>query len=353
MQGKTFLVIGVITCILLIVFAVGLILFILDIRDKRKEKQEKTEPEITEKIYSVGLQPEKKKWKIRPVLSVIIPVIILGIAIAYASKANTENVQTLGSVFFIAFFVFLILLVIASIKGWQLKKGIIATCTCLAVSVVCMLIGANDAKKAGVASVYAPSRTASINVPTSDETLIRTLRPEKTPDMATEASTPAPLQIQSPDVTKLIATHNITINQINALKTAKSYLSFQAFSYQGLIEQLEYEKFSHEDAVYGVENCGANWDKQAKKSAESYLSFQAFSYKGLIEQLEYEGFTYEQAVYGADKCGADWNEQAAKSAKSYLSIMSFSYQGLIEQLEYEGFTHEQAVYGAKSTGLTE
>ena len=77
----------------------------------------------------------------------------------------------------------------------------------------------------------------------------------------------------------------------------------------------------------------------------------AFSRSGLIEQLEYEGFTYDQAVYGTNNCGADWNEQAAKSAKSYLNTMSFSRDGLIEQLEYEGFTHDQAVFGVNSVGL--
>ena len=30
-----------------------------------------------------------------------------------------------------------------------------------------------------------------------------------------------------------------------------------------------------------------------------------FSYEGLIEQLEYEGFTHEQAVYGAKSVGLD------------------------------------------------
>ena len=91
--------------------------------------------------------------------------------------------------------------------------------------------------------------------------------------------------------------------------------------------------------------------KNARNSAESYLSFSAFSYNGLIEQLEYEGYTTEEATYAADNCGADWNEQAAKSAESYLDMMSFSRQGLIEQLEYEGFTREQAEYGATQNGL--
>ena len=85
--------------------------------------------------------------------------------------------------------------------------------------------------------------------------------------------------------------------------------------------------------------------KNALKSAQDYLSFTAFSYSGLIDQLKYEGYSLAEATYAADHCGADWNEQAYQSAKSYLSFMSFSCSRLIEQLEYEGFTHAQAVYG--------
>lgn len=75
-----------------------------------------------------------------------------------------------------------------------------------------------------------------------------------------------------------------------------------------------------------------------------------FSYNGLIKQLEYDKYTTEQATYGANNCGANWNEQAVKKAKSYLDIMSFSRDSLIRQLEYDGFTHEQAVYGAEANG---
>ncbi len=91
-------------------------------------------------------------------------------------------------------------------------------------------------------------------------------------------------------------------------------------------------------------------ERNAVEKAKSYLEIIAFSRKGLIEQLEYEKFLHEEAVYGADNCGADWNEQVAKKAKSYLELMAFSRGGLIEQLEYEGFTHEQAVYGVKQNG---
>lgn len=143
----------------------------------------------------------------------------------------------------------------------------------------------------------------------------------------------------------------VSISKQNALKKAETYLNFSAFSYLGLINQLEFEKFSHEDAVYGADNCGANWNEQALKKAKSYLDFSAFSYSGLIDQLEFEKFTAEQAKYGADNCGANWNEQAAKKAESYLKTFSFSRQGLIDQLEFEGFTYEQAVYGVNSVGL--
>lgn len=86
-------------------------------------------------------------------------------------------------------------------------------------------------------------------------------------------------------------------------------------------------------------------ESNALKSAKNYLSVTAFSYSGLVEQLEYEGYSNSEATYAADNCGADWYEQAVKSAKQYLEVMAFSRSGLIEQLEYEGYTHDQAVYG--------
>lgn len=95
----------------------------------------------------------------------------------------------------------------------------------------------------------------------------------------------------------------MTTAQRNALKSAKSYLDYTAFSYNGLIDQLEYEEYSHEDAVYAVEHCGADWNEQAAKMAKQYLDYTSFSRNGLIDQLEYEGFTHEQAVYGVEANG--------------------------------------------------
>ncbi len=93
--------------------------------------------------------------------------------------------------------------------------------------------------------------------------------------------------------------------------------------------------------------------KNALEQAKRYLSISAFSYSGLIDQLKYEGYTTEEATYGADNCGADWNEQAAKKAQQYINTMSFSRQGLIDQLKYEGFTQAQAEYGASNVSTEE
>ena len=235
-------------------------------------------------------------------------------------------------------------------------------------------------------------------------------------ESATETSA-AETTTSAPETTKTTTAEKVTeapkptetIGQKNAVKKALSYLDFMAFSRKGLIEQLEYEGFSHDEAVYGVDKCGADWNEQAAKKAaeyldftsfsrdglidqleyegfthseavygvdagekassagssggsssmgqtnavkkaQSYLDFTAFSRKGLIEQLEFERFSHDDAVYGADHCGADWKEQAAKKAAEYLDFMSFSKQDLIEQLEYEGFTSSEAAYGVSAVG---
>ncbi|RWZ60127.1 hypothetical protein EQV77_02215 [Halobacillus fulvus] len=86
-------------------------------------------------------------------------------------------------------------------------------------------------------------------------------------------------------------------------------------------------------------------------AAEDYISFSGFSRTGLIEQLEFEGFSTEDATFAVDNIQVDWNEQAVISAEQYLDTMSFSRSGLIEQLEFEGYTPEQATYAVDQIGL--
>jgi hypothetical protein len=85
--------------------------------------------------------------------------------------------------------------------------------------------------------------------------------------------------------------------------------------------------------------------ENALRTAQDYLDYTAFSRQGLIEQLQYEGYSVEEATWAVDHLTVDWNQQAAAMAREYLDYSSFSRQGLIDQLEYEGFTPEQAEYG--------
>lgn len=90
--------------------------------------------------------------------------------------------------------------------------------------------------------------------------------------------------------------------------------------------------------------------ENAISKAKNYLSLMGFSRSGLIEQLEFEGFSNEEATFGADNAGADWNAECAEKAQSYIDMMSFSRQGLSEQLSFEGFTAEQIEFGLAAVG---
>lgn len=123
----------------------------------------------------------------------------------------------------------------------------------------------------------------------------------ETPQQKSEADKPKAKTQSPPPAPKPSA----TTSQTNALKSAGSYLkNVGGFSHSGLIEQLEYEDFSAEDATWAADNCGADWNAQARQSAASYMkSVGGFSRGGLIDQLEYEGFTPDQAAIGADSVG--------------------------------------------------
>ncbi len=95
----------------------------------------------------------------------------------------------------------------------------------------------------------------------------------------------------------------MTAGQRNAVRSASDYLDYTAFSRQGLIEQLEFEDYSTEDATFAVDYISPDWNEQAAKAAEDYLDYTAFSRQGLIDQLMFEGYTRTQAEYGVDQAG--------------------------------------------------
>ena len=66
---------------------------------------------------------------------------------------------------------------------------------------------------------------------------------------------------------------------------------------------MKYEGFSTPDAEYAVDAQNVDWNLQAAKTAASYLKVSSFSYAGLVKQLEFEGYTSVQAQYGVTSTG--------------------------------------------------
>lgn len=114
------------------------------------------------------------------------------------------------------------------------------------------------------------------------------------------ATTAAPASDTAPSSTAA----ELTNGQANAIRTAERYLSLTAFSRTGLIDQLEFEGFSTEDATFAVDSLTVDWPAQAVSKGQDYLDMTGFSCSGLVDQLEFEGFTAEQAAHGATGAGA-------------------------------------------------
>ena len=90
------------------------------------------------------------------------------------------------------------------------------------------------------------------------------------------------------------------------------------------------------NTIYGNEG--------AVNSAKDYLKFMAASKTKIISFLKKQGFTEEEAIYGAENCGADWYDQALRMAMSYLNVQEFTYEQLALQLMIEGFTEDEIIY---------
>ena len=82
----------------------------------------------------------------------------------------------------------------------------------------------------------------------------------------------------------------------------------------------------------------------AVNSAKNYLISMAASKNKIISFLRKKGFSEEEAIYGAENCGADWYDQALRMAMSYLNVQEFTYEQLALQLMIEEFTEDEIIY---------
>jgi hypothetical protein len=108
-------------------------------------------------------------------------------------------------------------------------------------------------------------------------------------------------------------------------------------------------------SIFVISVCSINenndYKLKAVNSAQEYLRITSFSKKGLTDQLIHDGFSKSDALYGVNNCNANWYEEAKRSAKTYLKIIDYDKEELIKQLEFEGFAHDEAIYGVKQNGL--
>jgi hypothetical protein len=146
-----------------------------------------------------------------------------------------------------------------------------------------------------------------------------------------------------------------TGTQEEALDAALEYLQAGPASRTRLIEWLENEGFSTENATYGADSCGADWMDQARQTAEVYKSISTYSGPKMASQLEFDGFTPDEAAYGADAAGlndeAASRENALSTAKAYVEHSYFSKQKMIEQLSgFDGYSQDDAIYAADNCG---
>lgn len=153
----------------------------------------------------------------------------------------------------------------------------------------------------------------------------------------------------------LLAVGWTTLCSINAVGSPERIAAAPSVQLAGAVTSMEESDEPHVQALSGppipLEPVSTVSQRNAVRTAKDYLDYTAFSRTGLIRQLEEEGFSTDDATFAVDHIAVDWNEQAAKSAKDYLDYSGFSRSGLINQLEYEGFTPAQAAYGATAAGL--
>jgi|GEM_PF-930182 len=98
------------------------------------------------------------------------------------------------------------------------------------------------------------------------------------------------------------------LDPLNPLRRrVELYISMDniGFSRDALIRQLESQGFTNEQATQAIDSINIDWNQQATKSARGYLqsreaSKENWSRNDLIRQLEYEKFTEEQARFAVD-----------------------------------------------------
>ncbi len=245
----------------------------------------------------------------------------------------------------------------------NMKKNIIiiTIVTILLITIVCLIIFLSQGNKTPIPQPPMPPTTTESTLPiteTQPEQPTNSTAPIETTEPPLESTEDEP--IQSPKKTKRQLKEEQKRKEA-AVKTAKDYVNNKNFtltahSLYSIKEYLEEnKKFSPEEAEYGAENCGADWNEEAVKAAKMCLELETqvnFSYskKELSKSIERQWkFTPEQISYGVENCGADWNKQA----ENYVRVIidkdpKAKKEQIIKTLTNKGFNKEEINYGIKA-----
>lgn len=138
-------------------------------------------------------------------------------------------------------------------------------------------------------------------------------------------------------------------------------LDTEHLSYLGLVDYLEKEGYSHEEAVAAADQCDVDWKEQATKTAgfvfDTYAKYYSFVWTPadmemwLTASLEESGyaFTLEEVQYAIAHCSVDWNKQASDFLVSMQSELN-GKEDVVRSLEFCGFTPEQIAYALEQNG---
>lgn len=125
-------------------------------------------------------------------------------------------------------------------------------------------------------------------------------------------------------------------------------------SYYSLEGHLLNRGFTEDQAAYGASQAlgySGNNNGDALQDAKDYVAQYPISYSGVIHSLENDGYTHDEAVYAADNCGADWEAEAIEDAQELTKYQTYTREELMAQLTYEGFTNDQAAIACNTIGL--
>ena len=122
-------------------------------------------------------------------------------------------------------------------------------------------------------------------------------------------------------------------------------------SKEGFIGILRFSKIDRSGALWLLNKCNIDWDRQAMLRAQELIEIDVvYTKKHLINTLLDDGFTEEQSRKAADACwkdcDIDWNKQALKAAQRYVELCDgtkIKKEVIINKLVNDGFTEDQAL----------